>query len=105
MSDAEKVADGVNTMIVNAGIVGTIALVLIIGFGWIIYAIGNRIVDLATKFVTGTLSFQETLVQRFDQQSEKHASAFGEMTKAQTEMQSNQAKLADRLDLALRTKR
>ena len=104
MPDAGKLTDGVNTLIVNAGVVGAIAIILIIGFGWIIYSIGNKIVDLATKFVTGTLQFQETLVQRFDEQSEKHTAAFSEMTKAQTEMQHNQSKLADRLDLALRNR-
>lgn len=105
MPEAKDVSEAMTSLLINAGVGGGIAIITLLGFGWIVYSIGKKFVDVADRFVTGTLQFQLSLVEKFDEQTEKQALSFSAITKTQIEIQSHQEKLADRLDLALRNKR
>ena len=89
--EPDKAADAINSILVNAGVIGTLALIMLVGGGWIFYSIGMKMVGVADRFVNGTLEFQDKLVERFDSQSAIHASSSAETAKSMT-------RLADRLD-------
>lgn len=90
----EETAQSISTLLVNAGVIGTLALVIVLGLGYLLYNFGGRLCGIADRFVTGTLEHMGEMVLQMD----SHGEVMKEISDTQKEIQLSQARLVDRVE-------
>ena len=98
----KEVIDATTQFIVNVGVVGALAIILLLGFGFVVYKVGLSAVSVADRFVTGTLETQARLVESSEAQSVMHHQVMAAITTTQAQIQQNQERMANRLDTVCR---
>lgn len=90
----EDAVHSINSLLVNAGVIGTIALVLIIGGGYMLFIFGGKLCKIASDFVAGTLEHMGKMVEQMN----SHGTVMKEISETQKEIQKTQSRLADRVE-------
>ena len=83
-----------NNLLINAGVIGAVALILIIGGGYLLYLFGGRLCNIADRFVTGTLTNMANMVTQLD----NHGEVMKEISTTQKEIHRLQVRLSDRVE-------
>lgn len=87
-----------NNLVASAGVVGAIAITMVIAMLAAIYLAGRKLATISERFVSGTLAFQDRLVNQMNEMSISHSRAMDEITKTHMNLHSHQQIMSARLD-------